>query len=104
MTFRVSDPGQVLAGVRLQQDVAIPADRLDFRRAGEHWELQLDRPPVDRLEYLLELGYPGGSSKVVTDPANPHQAPGACGPKSVLEFPGYAPPDWLAADADPGES
>src|ERR1700739_2931041 len=102
MTFRVSDPGQVLAGVRLRQDVGIPADRLDFRRAGEHWELQLDCPPVDRLEYLLELRYPGGSSKGVTDPARPHQAPGACGRRSVLEFAGYAEPGWLRAPAAPG--
>ena len=102
MTFRVADPDHVLAGVRLQQDAGIPADRLDFRRAGEHWELRLDRPPVDRLEYLLELRYPGGSSKVVTDPANSRQAGGACGPKSVLEFAGYAEPGWLRAAADPG--
>jgi enterochelin esterase-like enzyme len=102
MTFRVADPDQVLAGVRLQQDAGIPADRLDFRRAGDHWELQLERPPVDRLEYLLELRYPGGSSKVVTDPANPRQVGGAFGRKSVLEFAGYAEPGWLHVPADPG--
>jgi len=102
MAFRVADPDHMLAGVRLQQDIGIPADRLDFRRAGEHWELRLDRPPVDRLEYLLELRYPAGGSKVVTDPANPRQAGGACGPKSVLEFAGYAEPGWLRAAADPG--
>jgi enterochelin esterase family protein len=102
MTFRVADPDQVLAGVRLQQDVGILADQLDFRRAGDNWELQLERPPVDRLEYLLELRYPGGSSKVVTDPANPRQVGGACGRKSVLEFARYAEPGWLHAPADPG--
>ena len=102
MTFRVADPDRLLAGVRLQQDVGIPADRLGFRRAPEHWELRLDRPPVDRLEYLLELSYPGGTSNVVTDPANPRQAGGACGPKSVLEFAGYTEPGWLRAAADPG--
>ena len=102
MTFRVADPEQVLAGVRLQQDVGIPADRLDFRRAGDRWELQLERPPVERLEYLLELRYPGGSSKVVTDPANPRQVRGAFGRKSVLEFGGYAEPGWLQDQADPG--
>jgi len=102
MTFRLADPNRVLAGVRLQQDVGIPTDRLDFRRAGDKWELQLERPRVDRLEYLLELQYPGGSSKVVTDPANPRQAGGAFGRKSVLEFAGYAEPGWLHASADPG--
>ena len=104
MTFRVADPDQVLAGVRLQQEAGIPADRLDFRRAGDSWELHLARPPLARLEYLLELRYPGGSSKVVTDPANPRQVPGAFGPKSVLEFPGYAEPGWLTAPAEPGTS
>jgi enterochelin esterase-like enzyme len=102
MTFRVADPNHVLAGVRLQQDAGLPRDRLDFRRSGDHWELQLERPRVDRLEYLIELRYPGGSSKVVTDPANPRQAGGAFGRKSVLEFAGYAEPAWLKAPADPG--
>ncbi len=102
MTFRVADPDHALAGVRLKQDAGIPSDRLDFRRAGDSWELQLERPAVDRLEYLLELRYTGGSSKVVTDPANPRQAGGAFGRKSVLEFAGYAEPGWLRAPADPG--
>jgi enterochelin esterase family protein len=102
MTFRVADAGRALAGVRLQQYARIPADQLDFLRSGENWELVLPRPPVSRLEYLLELGYPGGERKIVTDSANPCQAPGAFGPKSVLEFPGYAVPGWLAAPADPG--
>ncbi len=62
----------------------------------------LPRPPVARLEYLLEVRYADGGSKVVTDPGNPRQVPGVFGPKSVLEFPGYAAPGWLAAPADPG--
>ena len=102
MTFRVADPDQVFAGVRLQEDVGMPVKRLNFHRAGDNWELQVERPPVDRLEYLLELRYPGGGSKVVTDPANPRQVGGAFGRKSVLEFAGYAEPGWLFAPADPG--
>jgi enterochelin esterase-like enzyme len=102
LTFRLADARRELAGVRLLQEVGIPGARLEFRRAGGRWELALERPPVSRLEYLLELRYPGGGTKVVTDPANPRQVPGAFGPKSVLEFPGYAPPGWLAAPADPG--
>ena len=35
------------------------------------------------------------------DPQNPHRAPGAFGEKSVVEFPGYRAPAWLAAP-DPG--
>jgi enterochelin esterase-like enzyme len=104
LTFRLADARRELAGVRLLQEVGIPGARLEFRRAGGRWELALERPPVSRLEYLLELRYPGGGTKVVTDPANPRQVPGAFGPKSVLEFPGYAPPGWLSAPADPGRT
>jgi enterochelin esterase-like enzyme len=100
--FRVSDPEHALAGVRLQADVRFPAGQLDFRRAGDGWELTLGRPPVLRIEYLLELRYAGGGAKVALDPANPRQAAGAFGPKSVLELPGYARPGWLSGPADPG--
>jgi len=104
MTLRLDDPNHVLAGVRLRQDLGIAADLLDFRCAGAGWELTLDRPPVARMEYLYELHRQDGSTDVVPDPANPRQAEGAFGPKSVLEFPGYAAPAWLAASADPGSS
>jgi enterochelin esterase-like enzyme len=104
MTFGVADPEHALAGVRLVQDARIPADQLDFSKAADGWVLTLARPPVARLEYLLELRYPDGGSKVGTDPANPRQVPGAFGPKSVLEFPGYAPPGWLAAPVFRGAS
>jgi len=100
--FRVADPGGRLAGVRLSQEARIPGDLLEFRRDGDGWRLAVGLPPVNRMEYLLELRYPDGSSATVTDPANPVQAPGAFGPKSVLEFPSYRPPDWLAAPAAAG--
>jgi enterochelin esterase-like enzyme len=102
LTLRVADPDHVLAGVSLQPELRVPADLLEFRRAGEFWELAFDPPAVTRLEYLLELRYADGGSKVSTDPANPRQVGGAFGPKSVLEFPGYASPAWLSARADPG--
>jgi len=102
LTFRVADPEHALAGVRLQLDLRLPADLLEFRRAGHSWQLELAQPSLSRLEYLLELRYPGGGSKVIADPGNPRSAPGAFGPKSVLEFPGYAPPAWLSGAADPG--
>jgi enterochelin esterase-like enzyme len=100
--FRLADPDQALAGVRLQQHVRIPGDLLDFHRHADGWELVIGRPPVSRMEYLLELRYPDGGTQTVTDPANPQQAPGAFGPKSVLEFPGYTPPHWLTAPAPAG--
>jgi len=102
VTFRLADPEHGLAGVRLVQDVRIPGDRLDFRRADDRWELVIDRPPVNRMEYLLELRHRGGGMETVLDPGNPRQVAGAFGAKSVLEFPGYTPPGWLSAEAEPG--
>jgi enterochelin esterase-like enzyme len=101
--FRVPDPARRLAGVRLRPDVRV-AGPLDFRRHGDGWELVVDPPPVDRMEYLVELCYPDGRRETVTDPGNPRQVAGAFGPKSVLELPGYAPPGWLTAPAGPGTS
>ena len=100
--FRLADPDHRLAGVRLVQDVRIPGDRLGFHRRGDQWELVIDRPPVNRMEYLLELRHPDGGTETVLDPGNPRQVAGAFGPKSVLEFPGYAPPRWLSVPAGPG--
>ena len=102
--FRVPDPAHRLAGVRLRPDVRIAGDRLDFRRSGDEWELVIGRPPVSRMEYLVELRYSGGSSEIVPHPGNPRQVEGAFGTKSVLEFPSYAPPGWLTAPAEPGRS
>jgi enterochelin esterase-like enzyme len=102
LTLRVADPDHALVGVSLQPELRMPAELLEFQRAGERWELAFDPPPVTRLEYLLELRYADGGSKVSTDPANPRQVPSAFGPKSVLEFGGYEPPAWLSAPADPG--
>ncbi len=103
VTFWLADPERRLAGVRLVQDVRIPGDRLGFRRGGgDGWELDIDRPPVNRMEYLLELRQQNGGVETVLDPANPRQVAGAFGPKSVLEFPGYTPPGWLNAAAAPG--
>ncbi len=102
VTFLLADPEHRLAGVRLVQDVRIPGDRLGFHRDGDGWELVIDRPPVTRMEYLLELRQQNGSVETVLDPGNPRQVAGAFGPKSVLEFPGYTPPGWLNAAAPPG--
>ncbi|MFL6076562.1 MAG: alpha/beta hydrolase [Mycobacteriales bacterium] len=101
VTFTLPDPDRKLTGVRLRQEVGLPADRLDFAYAGDGWRLAVPRPAVARMEYQFELSHPGGDRETVTDPGNPHRAGGAFGDKSVLEFPGYAPPDWLAAPAPP---
>src|SRR5690242_15691127 len=100
--FWVPDPDRALAGVRLHQEVGVPAGRLDFRYADGGWRLALARPPVARMEYRLELTHQGGDRETVTDPANPRRVAGAFGDKSVVEFPGYAPPGWLSAPAPDG--
>jgi hypothetical protein len=84
VTFRLADPGHQLAGVRLVQDVRIPGDRLGFRRRGDRWELVIDRPPVNRMEYLLELRHRDGGTQTVLDPGNPQQVAGAFGPSGLL--------------------
>jgi enterochelin esterase family protein len=102
VTFRMADPQHQLAGVRLVQDARIPGDRLGFHRRGDRWELVIDRPPVNRMEYMLELRHRDGGTQTVLDPGNSRQVAGAFGPKSVLEFPGYTPPGWVGIAAAPG--
>src|ERR1700722_5015925 len=102
VTFRLADPERRLTGVRLVQDVRIPGDRLGFARSGDCWELVIDRPPVSRMEYKLELRHQDDGLETVLDPGNPRQVAGAFGPKSVLGFPGYTPPGWLSVAAEPG--
>ena len=94
VVFRLEDHG--FSSVRLQQELQRPRSGPGFERADGSWELEYRRAQVDRMEYRLEAD---GDS--FCDPHNPLRAPGAFGDKSVIEFPGYAPPSWLAAP-DPG--
>jgi enterochelin esterase-like enzyme len=71
-----------------------------FRLEGEQWVARIPRPPVDRLEYLLDLQWADGGESLIPDPANPNRVRTVFGDKSVVEFPGYARPWWLSvADA-----
>ncbi len=101
--FQVPDPAYRLAGVRLCPSVPV-AGPLEFFRNGRAWELSIARPAVLRMEYLVELRYPDGHAETRPDPGNPRQVAGAFGPKSVLEFPGYAAPRWLTAPAAVGRT
>jgi enterochelin esterase family protein len=89
--FAVTDSR--LGGVALLHELRRPR-RVEFARDGGTLHLALPRPPADRLEYLLELAYRSGRRDVVPDPQNPLRAPGPFGEKSVIEFPGYEPPEW----------
>jgi enterochelin esterase-like enzyme len=98
--FTVADPK--LRGVALLHELPRPR-RIEFGRDGRVWRLTFPRPEADRLEYLLELTFRDGRRVVGRDPANPLRAAGPFGDKSVIEFPGYEPPDWVADDdAAPG--
>ena len=100
--FRVPDPEAALEEVRLYQEVQRPRVGPAFTRdeAAATWVLDFPRPAVDRMEYQLQLRYPGAGPLLVPDPDNPLRADGPFGEKSVIEFPGYRPPAWLA-DARP---
>jgi enterochelin esterase-like enzyme len=101
--FRLPDPDAALQEVRLYQEVQRPRVGPAFTRVAAGpgraptWELDFPRPAVDRMEYQLALRYPGAGPVLLPDPANPLRADGPFGEKSVIEFPGYQPPAWLAA-------
>jgi enterochelin esterase-like enzyme len=101
--FRFADPECELGGVSLAHELTRPRI-VPFDQNGSGWQLRLPRPPVDRLEYKLVLEHRDGREEWITDPANEHDAPGPFGAKSVVEFPGYEPPAWVAdEDSDRGE-
>jgi enterochelin esterase family protein len=91
-----------LRGVALLHELRRPRRR-EFVGEGGIWRLTLPRPEADRLEYVLEVTYRNGRKAVIRDPTNPRVAPGPFGEKSVIEFPGYAAPDWVTdEEAAPG--
>jgi Enterochelin esterase and related enzymes len=92
-----------LSAVRLVPEFDL-GQPLDFVRSAGRWQLRLARPAVDRMEYLIELADHNEHRWTITDRGNPLQAPGAFGPKSVLEFAGYQPPDWLSWPQQPAST
>ena len=102
LSFRA--PTADVRAVRLRADVFKRADALEFRRRGRTrtWDLRLPRPEgLARLEYQLEVERANGAVEWLTDPSNPLRATGPFGERSVIEFDGYAPPDWLDDDEAP---
>jgi enterochelin esterase-like enzyme len=95
----LTDPERRLRRVRLVQELWRPRVGPDFVRVddGGAWELRIQLPDVDRMEYRLELTDADGGTDVACDPENPLRTPGPFGEKSVLELPGYQEPAWLAA-------
>jgi hypothetical protein len=99
VTFRLPDNGPVLAGVRLLPALSLPNAEMEFTHAGGCWTLPLNRPPVWRMEYRLQLRHRDGRVEEICDPGTDRSAPGAFGDKSVVEFPDYSPPVWLDTPA-----
>src|SRR3954453_865408 len=100
--LRVADPDRRYTAVRLASALPLTEAERSFARRDGEWVLDLHPADVQRLEYQLELGGPGGSVECALAPANPHRAPGAFGEKSVLLLPGYREPAWLDAPAVEG--
>jgi enterochelin esterase family protein len=99
VVFELDDPDRRLGGVRLEQELGIAGDEVEFGydETVRRWELRLPRPPVRRMEYQLRLSHAVGGTETINDPANDNRAPGAFGEKSVLELPGYTQPGWLGS-------
>jgi enterochelin esterase-like enzyme len=104
LTFRLADPEGRYAAVRLCSDLPLSDRERTFERDGDDWVLEVETPPVQRLEYHLEVTEADGSAQTGPDPGNPLRAPGAFGEKSVLLVEGYEPPAWLDAPAVEGQS
>jgi enterochelin esterase family protein len=83
--------------VSLAQEVRRPRIGPPFERDADLWRLRFERPPVNRLEYLLEL-----DGALQPDSGNPQSARGPWGDKSVIEWPEYELPAWLGSIADEG--
>jgi enterochelin esterase family protein len=103
LTWRLADPDYRWAAVRLVQHAGLAPERrsLDYRRTDGEWLLEVPRPPIDRVEYQVELHGHDGSVQTGPDPGNPKRAAGVFGQPSVLELPEYRAPGWLAVE--PGE-
>ena len=97
VTFSLPDPDLGLREVQLIQELQRPRLGPPFKLDEETrtWKLRFRRPPADRMEYKFYLLHDTGAEETINDPANPLQAPGPFGAKSVIEFPGYRPPAWI---------
>src|SRR5438045_967887 len=104
VAFRLADPDGDFAAVRLASDLPLSDRQRSFRRAAGEWVLELEPPPIERLEYQLEVELANGGTETVCDPDNPRRAPGAFGEKSVLELDGYEAPGWLDEEGVPGRT
>jgi enterochelin esterase family protein len=97
IVFRLADPQHELRDVKVWFDVDLGVE-LAMARVEAGWELRLELPDLDCLEYLFDA-----DGSMAPDPGNPDRVDGAFGPHSWLALPGYRPPAWLDQPAAPGE-
>src|SRR5512133_1071838 len=55
VVFRLPDPDEELAGVRLATDRGFPVVAEPFAREGDGWTLRMPAPALDRFEYALAV-------------------------------------------------
>lgn len=104
IVFRLPGTDHAPAEARLWLDLEHHVEPAPMQRVGGGWELAIERPPVQRVEYLYDLRFADGSQAMVCDPTNPKRVTTAFGEHSVVEFPGYEPPAWLTAAVEPGRT
>lgn len=93
--FRFPDPHRSLAAVRLDCRF-LGSPFFSYAVSTGSWELPLDWPAADRIEYKFELTHRDGRVEWVLDPAEPRRAPGGFGDVSVRWADTYREPAWLA--------
>jgi enterochelin esterase family protein len=100
VVFRLPDPAHEHDRVGLWFDLVRPAEwpeDLTLREVPGGWELRLDLPELDCLEYMFDAG-----GDLTLDPGNADRVDGAFGPHSFLAMPHYRPPVWLDREPRPG--
>ncbi len=104
LRFRLEDPDRALGSVHLWNELDLPDTAFTRLDDGSAWELELPRPPVDRLEYMYAARESADDehATLLLDPANPLRVGGAFGDHSWLPLPGYEEPRWLAIEPVPG--
>ena len=101
--FWLPDTTGSVAAARLYQEVHGGERLLEMTRHHGGFVLWLDRPPVRRMEYAFDVTHEDGSTTRELDPENENEVDGVFGRKSVIEFPGYQPPNWLDDATDAAE-
>jgi len=98
VVFCLPDTEHRRSGVRLWQQLGLPAEQVQFEQTHGGWELRIARPAVHRVEYLFEVCDMAGEQTTIMDPTNASTVAGVFGTHSVLTLPEYVAPTWLEAE------